>query len=95
MSDNPAHTRAITAARSAIAPGPAQERATAAGGGARRARRRRQLMWTARLVTLLIVIGGWQLFTTWKIVDPVFFGRPTGIVLKLRDWAEHGTAFGS
>jgi NitT/TauT family transport system permease protein len=49
----------------------------------------------SRLVTFVVIIGGWQLFTTWKIVDPFFFGQPTGIVSRLRDWFEHGTAYGS
>lgn len=56
---------------------------------------RRGAVYLSRLVLLVIIIGGWQLFTTWKIVDPFFFGQPTGIVSKLRDWAEHGTAYGS
>jgi NitT/TauT family transport system permease protein len=60
------------------------------------ARRKRRLrVYAARLATLVIIIGGWQLFTTWKIVDPFFFGQPTGIVSKLKDWVEHGTAYGS
>ena len=63
---------------------------------ARSARRRRKLLvYGARILTLVIVIGGWQLFTTWKIVDPFFFGQPSGIVMKLRYWAEHGTSYGS
>lgn len=58
-------------------------------------RRRRITVYAARLATLAIVIGGWQLFTTWKIVDPFFFGQPTGVATKLREWVEHGTAYGS
>jgi sulfonate transport system permease protein len=59
------------------------------------ARRRRLLMWAARLAVLVIVVGGWQLFTSVKIVDPFFFGQPTGIVKQLQDWAAHGTQYGS
>jgi NitT/TauT family transport system permease protein len=63
---------------------------------ARRASRRRKLVvYGARILTLVIVIGGWQLFTTQKIVDPFFFGQPSGIVVKLRYWAAHGTSYGS
>jgi NitT/TauT family transport system permease protein len=58
-------------------------------------RRRRTLIWAARVATLLIVIGGWQLFTSAKIVDPFFWGRPSGIVKQLNDWVQHGTAYGS
>ena len=61
----------------------------------RQARRRKVLVNTVRLVTLVVIIGGWQLFTGWKIVDPFFFGRPSGIVTRLDDWVHHGTEFGS
>jgi NitT/TauT family transport system permease protein len=61
----------------------------------RQARRRRMLVHAARLATLVLVVGGWQLLTTWKVIDPFFFGQPTGIVRQLWDWAEHGTAYGS
>ncbi len=30
-----------------------------------------------------------------KIVDPFFWGRPSGIVSTLRDWFQHGTQYGS
>jgi NitT/TauT family transport system permease protein len=49
----------------------------------------------ARAGTLLFVIGGWQLFTSAKIVDPFFWGQPSGIVRQLSNWAQHGTAYGS
>jgi NitT/TauT family transport system permease protein len=58
-------------------------------------RRRKTLIWAARLVTLVIVIGGWQLFTSAKIVDPFFWGQPSGVVRQLGDWARHGTEYGS
>ncbi len=60
-----------------------------------RTRRRRMLIWAARAATLVIVIGGWQLLTSMKIVDPFFWGRPSGIVRQLNDWVRHGTAYGS
>jgi len=59
------------------------------------ARRRRLLLWAARAATLVLVIGGWQLLTSMKIVDPFFWGRPSGIVRQLNDWVRHGTAYGS
>jgi NitT/TauT family transport system permease protein len=61
----------------------------------RQARRLRLLVWAARVAVLVIVVGGWQLFTSLKIVDPFFFGQPTGIVKQLQDWAAHGTQYGS
>lgn len=61
----------------------------------RHARRRRLLVYAARALAFVIIFGGWQLFTSLKIVDPFFFGQPSGIVRKLADWAQHGTAYGS
>jgi len=49
----------------------------------------------AQVAVLIVVFGGWQLFTSLKIVDPFFFGKPTGIVSTLNDWVRHGTNFGS
>ena len=59
------------------------------------ARRRRIGVWAARLATLVIVIGGWQLLASAKIVDKFFWGQPSGIVSQLNDWVRHGTTFGS
>jgi NitT/TauT family transport system permease protein len=75
---------------------PAAADETAITAGARSAtRRRRMLVWAARAATLVIVIGGWQLLTSAKIIDPFFWGRPSGIVRQLNDWLRHGTAYGS
>jgi NitT/TauT family transport system permease protein len=63
--------------------------------GIRAAARRRVMMWGARLATLVVVIGGWQLLTDAKIVDRFFWGQPSGIVSQLDDWVRHGTAYGS
>ena len=57
--------------------------------------RRRFLVCAAQLATLIVIVGGWQLFTQWKIVDPFFFGQPSGIVSELWHWINHGTAYGS
>jgi NitT/TauT family transport system permease protein len=58
-------------------------------------RRRTLLVYAARVATLVIIVGGWQLLTSLKIVDPFFFGQPSGIVAKLGDWVQHGTAYGT
>ena len=60
-----------------------------------RRRRRTTLVWLARALALLIILGGWELFTDLKIVDPFFYGQPSGICRELVHWARHGTAFGS
>jgi NitT/TauT family transport system permease protein len=94
---------ALAAVRSAFEPEAAAAENAAAGpvtvgpdsSIVGRARRRRLWMYAARVATLVVVIGGWQLFTKLKIVDPFFYGQPSGIVLRFWDWVEHGTAFGS
>jgi NitT/TauT family transport system permease protein len=57
--------------------------------------RHRVLLWAARLATLVVLVGGWQLFTSAKIVDPFFWGQPSGIVRQLDSWMRHGTEYGS
>ncbi|HEX6449362.1 MAG TPA: ABC transporter permease [Trebonia sp.] len=61
----------------------------------RRSRRRRLLVHTAQVATFIVIFGGWQLLTSLKIIDPFFFGQPSGIVKKLGDWVQHGTAYGT
>jgi NitT/TauT family transport system permease protein len=58
-------------------------------------RRHRLLVWAARVVTLVVIVGGWQLLTNATVVDPFFWGQPSGIVKQLSDWVQHGTAYGS
>src|SRR5579862_3455073 len=57
--------------------------------------RRKLSVLVAQIALLVIVFGGWQLFTSLKIVDPFFFGQPSGIVSTAWNWAKHGTNFGS
>ena len=74
---------------------PARDETAVASAARQQRRRRRLLVYAARVATLVLVIGGWQLLTSWKVIDPFFFGQPSGIVFKLRDWLQHGTAYGS
>jgi NitT/TauT family transport system permease protein len=84
-----------TTATGLISAEPADDEAAVTAGVRAAARRRHALVWAARLATLVIVIGGWQLFTSAKIVDRFFWGQPSGIVSQLNDWVRHGTAYGS
>jgi NitT/TauT family transport system permease protein len=61
----------------------------------KRAQRRTLAVWAARTALFVVIVGGWQLFTQLKIVDPFFYGQPSGIVKQLRDWVQHGTQYGS
>ncbi len=77
----------------AFAPG--TDEASIASAARHRARRRTTTVWVARAITLAVVIGGWQMLTNAKIVDPFFFGQPSGILHSLKDWINHGTEYGS
>jgi len=86
-------SEAITALQSDIRHVP--DDAEIAAQARRRARARRVRVNLARLLVAVVVIGGWQLLTAWNVLDPFFFGRPTGIVSTLIDWVRHGTQYGS
>ncbi len=77
--------------------GETEERAPGTAGGTEgrpRRRKPRVRVLAAQVAVFVIVFGGWQLFTSLKIVDPFFFGQPSGIVRTLVDWVRHGTSFG-
>ena len=60
------------------------------------ARRRRSIVVnTLRVLLLVVIVGGWELFTRIGIVDPFFWGRPSGIGAQLITWITQGTAQGS
>ncbi|POX48141.1 ABC transporter permease [Streptomyces sp. Ru72] len=67
-----------------------------AATAARRAVRRRVAsVWAGRVGLAVLVIGGWQAFTTWGIVDKFFFGQPSGIWKRLIELFQNGTETGS
>jgi NitT/TauT family transport system permease protein len=68
---------------------------SAAAAAKRAGRRRTASVWAGRVGLAVFVIGGWQAFTTWGIVDKFFFGQPSGIAKRLVDLFQHGTEFGS
>lgn len=43
----------------------------------------------------VLLIGSWQILTDKKILDPFFYGKPSGVWTQLVTWVEHGTAIGS
>ncbi|MCQ4045305.1 ABC transporter permease [Streptantibioticus rubrisoli] len=82
----------MTSTTTAAVPESAQASAAAAK---RAARRRIASVWAGRIGLAVIAIGGWQACTTWGVVDPFFFGQPSGIAKRLVDLFQHGTEFGS
>jgi NitT/TauT family transport system permease protein len=64
-------------------------------------RRRRILVNSLRVMLLVLIIGSWQLLTSWQlphastpVIDPFFWGQPTGILAQIVTWVTHGTAQG-
>jgi NitT/TauT family transport system permease protein len=82
----------LTEAAAMTAVGP---NVSASATARRRKHRRTAAVWTARAGFALFVIGGWQLFTSLNIVDPFFYGQPSGIWKRTVDLFRHGTEFGS
>src|SRR5260370_4924029 len=60
-----------------------------------RARRRHQLnIFALRLLVAVVVVGSWELTTRIGVVDPFFFGQPSGVVHQLWVWVTDETALG-
>ena len=57
-------------------------------------RRRRVLVNVLRVVILVVLIGGWELFARVGIIDPFFWGQPSGIWAQIVTWVTQGTAQG-
>jgi NitT/TauT family transport system permease protein len=74
----------------------AHEQAIELQVSARRAMTRRTTwIWVGRVALAVIVIGGWQWFTSVGWVDKFFFGQPSGIWSSLVQLFTQGTAFGT
>lgn len=59
------------------------------------ARRRRSIMVNLlRVLLLVVILGGWELCTRVGIIDPFFWGRPSGIWQQIVTWVTQGTAQG-
>ncbi len=59
-----------------------------------RMRRHDRLVLALRLAVLVFIVGGWELGVRVGLIDPFFFGQPSGIVVKLIDWFQNGTSIG-
>src|SRR6266699_404530 len=57
-------------------------------------RRRRIVVNMLRVLLLVVIIGGWELTTRVGIVDPFFWGQPSGIWAQIVTWVTQGTAQG-
>ncbi|MDE3121725.1 MAG: ABC transporter permease [Paracoccaceae bacterium] len=72
-----------------------KDEATIAAEARARHRRRRRDVLLGQVAIFVLIVAGWQIAAMTGFIDPFFFGSPAGIVLRLVDWAQHGTAYGS
>lgn len=71
------------------------DEAAIATAARQRLRRRRTQIFATQLVILVALLGTWEFGARLGLIDPFFFGSPTGIVQRLADWFVNGTAYGS
>ena len=57
-------------------------------------RRRKRIVVAARIAILVVVLGGWELGTRLKLIDPFFFASPSGIAAQIWTWVTEGTSQG-
>jgi NitT/TauT family transport system permease protein len=57
--------------------------------------RHRIIVHSTQLAVLVVVLGGWQWAASSGHLDPVLFGKPSGVVSRLHTWIRDGTAIGS
>jgi NitT/TauT family transport system permease protein len=67
---------------------------TTTPAAAERAARRRRIVTALQIAVLAAVLGVWELCARTGIVDPFFFGIPSGIVEQIRVWVREGTSLG-
>ncbi len=57
--------------------------------------RRRLQINVLRVLLLIVIFGGWELGARTGIIDPFFWGQPSGIWAQFVTWVTQGTAQGS
>jgi len=60
-----------------------------------RARIARAKITTCQFAFAAFLIGSWQFLTDKKILDPFFYGKPSGVWSQLMTWIRDGTSIGS
>ncbi len=48
-----------------------------------------------QLAFAILLLGSWQILADKKILDPFFYGKPTGVLHQLNVWIQNGTSIGS
>lgn len=76
------------------ASGPATVEQDPAAERRRQRQRRRLRVQGLRVLAAVIWLGSWELTTRLNVVDPFFYGMPSGVVRRLYTWITEGTALG-
>jgi len=63
-------------------------------GAVARRRRRRFEVQILRVALAVVLVGGWEVSTRVGIVDPFFWGKPSGIAAQIWTWIVDGTSQG-
>lgn len=85
----------MTAAAVATPAAPAGGEAALSQRARERAARRKTQVLVTQLAIFVGVIAFWEIGARTKFIDEFFFGSPWGIVQRLYEWVNEGTAFGS
>jgi NitT/TauT family transport system permease protein len=85
----------MNAASVALAASPATSVITRVDSIRRSRLRRRLVVNVCRLTVLVLFVGGWELAARTKVIDPFFFGQPSGVWSQLVHWVRDGTSVGS
>jgi NitT/TauT family transport system permease protein len=64
----------------------------AAALAAARTRKFKVIFW--RLFILAVFLGGWEMASRYKLIDPFFYSRPSAILARLWEWITEGTSEG-
>ena len=59
-----------------------------------RRRRRNLQVQVLRVLLALVLVGGWELGARTKVIDPFFWGQPSGIAAQIWTWITEGTSTG-
>ena len=73
---------------------PALTEQDSAALGTHRRRRRCLEVQGLRLLVAVVWLGSWELSARVGLVDPFFFGMPSGVVRRMWTWVTEGTALG-
>jgi NitT/TauT family transport system permease protein len=95
VSDNDVLTPPTGVAAVTATAAPSPQPAAPSRSARDRARRHRLAVNAGRLAVLVVVLGGWELSTRIKLVDPFFYGQPSKVVSQIHTWISHGTSQGS